>query len=92
MKKNERNNNKMNKTKSWLFEKINQIEKPLARLFKKKERRIKSANLEMKKERLQQRMEKYEGLQETVMNNNVTIKWITWKKWTDSQKNAIFQD
>ena len=38
----------------------------------------------MKKERLQQRMEKYEGLQETVMNNNVTIKWITWKKWTDS--------
>ena len=74
----------MNKTKSWLFEKINQIEKPLARLFKKKERRIKSANLEMKKERLQQRMEKYEGLQETVMNNNVTIKWITWKKWTDS--------
>ena len=84
MKKNERNNNKMNKTKSWLFEKINQIEKPLARLFKKKERRIKSANLEMKKERLQQRMEKYEGLQETVMNNNVTIKWITWKKWTDS--------
>ena len=52
----------MNKTKSWLFEKINQIEKPLARLFKKKERRIKSANLEMKKERLQQRMQKYEGL------------------------------
>ena len=84
MKKNEINNNKMNKAKSWLFEKINQIEKPLARLFKKKERRIKSANLEMKKERLQQRMEKYEGLQETVMNNNVTIKWITWKKWTDS--------
>ena len=69
---------------SWFFEKINKLDKPLARLIKKKERRIKSANLEMKKERLQQRMEKYEGLQETVMNNNVTIKWITWKKWTDS--------
>ena len=52
---------KINKTKSWLFEKINQIEKPLARLFKKKERRIKSANLEMKKERLQQTMQKYKG-------------------------------
>ena len=52
----------MNKTKSWLFEKINQIEKPLARLFKKKERRIKSANLEMKKERLQQTIQKYKGL------------------------------
>ena len=27
---------KINKTKSWFFEKINKIEKPLARLIKKK--------------------------------------------------------
>ena len=27
---------KINKTKSWLFEKINQIDKPLVRLIKKK--------------------------------------------------------
>ena len=74
----------MNKTKSWLFEKINQIEKPLARLIKKKERRIKSTKLEMKKERLQQTMQKYKGLLETIMNNHMAIKWITWKKWTDS--------
>ena len=40
---------KINKTKSWLFEKINRIVKPLARLIKKKERRIKSTKLEMKK-------------------------------------------
>ena len=40
---------KINKTKSWLFEKINKIDKPLARLIKKK-RRIKSTNLEMKEE------------------------------------------
>ena len=51
---------KINKTKSWLFEKINKIDKPLARLIKKE--RIKSTKLEMKKERLQQRMQKYEGL------------------------------
>ena len=44
---------KINKTKSWFFEKINKIDKPLARLIKKKERRIKSTKLEMKKERLQ---------------------------------------
>jgi len=43
---------KINKTKSWFFEKINKIDKPLARLIKKK-RRIKSTKLEMKKERLQ---------------------------------------
>ena len=31
---------KVNKTKRWFFEKVNRIDKPLARLIKKKERRI----------------------------------------------------
>ena len=53
---------KINKTKSWFFDKISKIDKPLACLIKKKERRIKSAKLEMKKERLQQTMQKYKGL------------------------------
>ena len=52
---------KINKTKSWFFEKMNEIDKPLARLIKKK-RRIKSTKLEVKKERLQQTMQKYRGL------------------------------
>ena len=39
---------KINKTKSWFFEKINKIYKPLGRLIQKKER-IKSTKLEMKK-------------------------------------------
>ena len=38
---------KINKTKSWFFEKINKIEKPLARLMKKKRIRLKSIELEM---------------------------------------------
>ena len=42
---------KINKTKSWFFEKINKMDKPLARLIKK-QRRIKSTTLKMKKERL----------------------------------------
>ena len=37
---NERNNSKDYKIKIWFFEKINKIDKPLARLIKKKERRI----------------------------------------------------
>ena len=54
---------KINKTKNWYFEKINKIDKPLARLIqKKKKRRIKSTKLEMKKERLQQTIYKYKGL------------------------------
>ena len=51
---------KINKTKSWFFEKINKIDMPLARLIKKN--RIKSTKLEMKKERLQETMQKYKGL------------------------------
>ena len=54
---------KIKETKSLFFEKINKIENPLARLIKKKkERRSKSTKLEMKKERLQQTMQKYKGL------------------------------
>ena len=41
------------KTKNWFFEKINKIDKPLARLIKKKRRRIKSTKLEMKMEKSQ---------------------------------------
>ena len=48
---------KINKTKSWFYETTNKIDKPLARLIKKK-RRVKSTKLEIKKERLQQTMQK----------------------------------
>ena len=48
---------KINKTKSWFFETISKIDKLLARLIKKK-REKKSTKLEMKKERLQQIMQK----------------------------------
>ena len=42
---------KINKTKSWFFEKINKIDKPLARLIKKKRKKTESIELEMKKEK-----------------------------------------
>ena len=42
---------KINKTKSWFFEKINKFDKPLARLINKKGRRLKPTELEMKKEK-----------------------------------------
>ena len=50
---------KINKTKSWFFEKINKIDKPLFRLIKKK--REKNQVNKMKKERLQQTTQKYKG-------------------------------
>ena len=42
---------KINKAKSWFFERINKIDKPLARLIKNKGRKIKSIKLEVKMER-----------------------------------------
>ena len=64
---------KIKKTKSWFFEKINEIDKPLDS-SRKKERRIKSTKLEMRKEKLQQTMQKYKGLLETIMNNYMAVK------------------
>ena len=52
---------KINKTKSQFCEKINKIEKPLARLIKKK-RENQINKIRNENERLQQTMKKYKGL------------------------------
>ena len=53
---------KINKPKSWFFERINKTDKPLARLIKKqREKNQKSTKLEMKMERSQQTTQKYKG-------------------------------
>ena len=75
---------KINKAKSWFFEKINKIDKPLARLIKKKGRRIKSTKLEMKIKKSQQTTQKYKGSKENTISNYTPIKWTTWKKRTNS--------
>ena len=53
---------KINKTKSWSFEKINKIDKPLARLIKKKREKNHINTIRNDKERLKQTMKKYKGL------------------------------
>ena len=50
---------KINKTICWFFEKINKIDKPLARLIKKKRTQINK--IRMKKEKLQQTPQKYKA-------------------------------
>ena len=52
---------KINETKSWFFEKINKIDKSLARI-KTRVTAPKSIKSEMKKEKLQQTPQKYKGL------------------------------
>ena len=51
---------KINETKSGFFAKINKIDKPLARLIKKKGKGCKSVKLEMKKEKLQLTPQKHQ--------------------------------
>ena len=50
---------KINKTEIWFFEKINEIDKPLARLLKKKREKNQVNKLEMKMEKSQQTSQKY---------------------------------
>ena len=53
---------KINKIKSWFSEKIKKkLTNPQPDSSREKERRIKSTTLEMKKQRVQQTMQKYKG-------------------------------
>ena len=73
----------INETKSWFFEKINKIDKPLARLLKKKRERTQIDKI-TKIELLQQIPQKYKQLSGNTMKNYMPTNWTTWKKWTDS--------
>ena len=53
---------KINKAKSWVFEKINKINKPLTRLIKKKRGKNQINKIDMKMEKSQQTTQKYKGL------------------------------
>ena len=70
---------KINKAKSWFFERINKIDKPLARLIKKQREKNQINKLEVKMERSQQTTQKYKGSLETTIGNYMPIKWTTWK-------------
>ena len=73
---------KINKAKSWFFERINKIDKPLARLIKKQKE--KSQINKIRNEIGEMTTQKYKGSYETAISNSMPIKWTTWKKWTNS--------
>ena len=52
---------KINKARSWFFERINIIDKPLARLIKKQRQKNQINKLKMKMESSQQKTQKYNG-------------------------------
>ena len=69
---------KINKTKSWLFEKINKMDKPLARLIKKKREKNQINKIRNEKEVTTDSVE-IQWIIRTIKKNTMVIKWITWK-------------
>ena len=83
---------KINKTESCFFEKINKIDKPLARLIKKKREKNQINKIRNEKgeiitddAEIQRIIKDYF---EQLYGNKIDK--ITWKKWTDSLKSSIF--
>ena len=74
---------KINKTKSWFFEKINKIDKPAATFIKKKREKTQINRIRNENED-QLTLQKYKGSCETTTSNSMPIKGTTWKKWTNS--------
>ena len=67
---------KINKTKSLFFEKINKIDKPLARLIKKKREKNKSPEIGRRKEIIKIQAEINEKeIKETIIKINKTKSW-----------------
>ena len=64
---------KINKTKSWFFEKINKIDKPLVRLIKKKREKNQINKIRNEKGEVTTNNAEYKGLYETIMNNYMAI-------------------
>ena len=75
---------KISKTKTWFFEKINKIDKTLARLIRKKREKTQINRIKMKKEKLPLALQKYKRSWETTTSNYMPIKLTTWKEWTNS--------
>ena len=75
---------KINKTKSWFFEKINKIDKPLARLIKNNREMNQINKLRNEKGEVTTENAEIQRIIRDIMNNYLAIKLITSKKWTDS--------
>ena len=73
---------KMNE--SWFFEKINNIDKHLARLTKKKRKRVQTNKIRGDKGEVTTDATEIRRSWETSVSKCMPMKWATWKKWTNS--------
>ena len=82
----------INKTKSWFFEKIKKTDKPLARLVKRKREKNQINKIRNEKEVTTDCSQMQRIMRGYYEQLYMAIKWIIWKKRTDSLKSSIFQD
>ena len=77
---------KINKTKT--FEKINKIDKPLARLIKKKREKNQINKIRNENGEIPTDNTETQTIIETTISNYMTIKWTTWMKLMNIYKNT----
>ena len=75
---------KNNKTKSWFFEKINKIDKPLARFIKRKREKNQINKMRNEKEEVTTDSTEIHRIIKDYYEQLYGNKIDTWKKWTDS--------
>ena len=75
---------KINKTKSWFFEKINKIDTPLARLIKKKREKTQINRIRNETREVTTDTTEIQRIMRDYYSNSMPIKWTIWKKCTDS--------
>ena len=75
---------KINKTKTWFFEKINKIDKPLARLIKKTMEKTQINKIRNKKGEVTTDTVEIQRIMRDYYKQLYANKMETWKKWTNS--------
>ena len=75
---------KINKAKSWFFEKINKIDKPLARLIQKQMEKNQINKIRNKNGEITTNNTEIQRIIRDYYSSSMPIKWTTWKKWTSS--------
>ena len=73
---------KINKTKSWFFEKINKIDNPLVRLIKKKREKTQINRIRNEKVEVTTDTAEIQRIMRDYYKQLYKTKWTTWKKWT----------
>ena len=74
----------INKAKSFFFEKINKIHKPLARLIMIKREKNQISKIRNEYGEITTDNTEIQRIIKTTISNYMPIKWTTWKKWTNS--------